>query len=126
MDIMEIIDKRLNDSGKNWRHVFKVRPEISMIVRAKTNCVAEKALILLDYLLHAGSEAIMSYAKENFYVIKTLKEFQYVDEDGKDQGANGGKVLVGWETVDFNPGNLLPSSSKKQGGNDASFRSSAT
>lgn len=50
---------------------------------------AKQALILLDYLLHAGSEAIMSYAKENFYVIKTLKEFQYVDEEGKDQGANG-------------------------------------
>jgi hypothetical protein len=24
MIIMEVIDKRLNDSGKNWRHVFKV------------------------------------------------------------------------------------------------------
>jgi hypothetical protein len=35
----------------------------------------------------------MSYAKENFYVIKTLKEFQYVDEEGKDQGANGGCSL---------------------------------
>jgi epsin len=22
---MEMIDKRLNDKGKNWRHVFKVR-----------------------------------------------------------------------------------------------------
>jgi epsin len=52
-----------------------------------------QALILLDYLLHAGSEAIMSYAKENFYVIKTLKEFQYVDEEGKDQGANGAFFL---------------------------------
>ncbi len=35
----------------------------------------------------------MSYAKENFYVIKTLKEFQYVDEEGKDQGANGAFFL---------------------------------
>lgn len=24
-DIMEMVDKRLNDSGKNWRHVFKVQ-----------------------------------------------------------------------------------------------------
>ncbi len=24
MEIMEVIDKRLNDKGKNWRHVFKV------------------------------------------------------------------------------------------------------
>jgi epsin len=26
---------------------------------------------------------------ENIYIVKTLKEFQYVDEYGKDQGANG-------------------------------------
>ena len=28
------------------------------------------------------------YFKDNLYVIKTLKEFQYIDEDGKDQGGN--------------------------------------
>jgi hypothetical protein len=26
---MEMLDKRLNDKGKNWRHVFKVRPRVS-------------------------------------------------------------------------------------------------
>lgn len=26
---------------------------------------------------------------ENLYIVKTLKEFQYIDEFGKDQGANG-------------------------------------
>ena len=25
IEIMDMIDKRLNDKGKNWRHVFKVR-----------------------------------------------------------------------------------------------------
>lgn len=24
-EIMEVLDKRLNDKGKNWRHVYKVR-----------------------------------------------------------------------------------------------------
>ncbi len=24
LEIMEMIDKRLNDHGKNWRHVYKV------------------------------------------------------------------------------------------------------
>lgn len=43
---------------------------------------------MLDYLLHAGSENVVLYFKDNLYVIKTLKEFQYIDEDGKDQGAN--------------------------------------
>ncbi len=43
---------------------------------------------MLDYLLHAGSENVVIYFKDNIYVIKTLKEFQYLDEEGKDQGAN--------------------------------------
>ena len=30
----------------------------------------------------------MIYFRDNIYVVKTLKEFQYIDEDGKDQGAN--------------------------------------
>ena len=70
VEMMEIMDKRLNDKGKNWRHVFKT-------------------LTLLDYLLHAGSENCVIYFRDNLYVVKTLKEFQYVDEYGKDQGANG-------------------------------------
>lgn len=69
VEIMEMLDKRLNDKGKNWRHVFK-------------------ALTVLDYLLHNGSENVIIYFKDNLYIIKTLKEFQYVDEYSKDQGAN--------------------------------------
>ncbi|KAF9360489.1 hypothetical protein BGX26_009179 [Mortierella sp. AD094] len=69
LEIMEILDKRMNDKGKNWRHVFK-------------------ALTVLDYLLHVGSENVVKYARENLYIVKTLKEFQYIDEDGKDQGSN--------------------------------------
>lgn len=49
---------------------------------------ASQSLTVLDYLLHAGSENVVIYFKDNLYVIKTLKEFQYVDEYGKDQGAN--------------------------------------
>lgn len=33
----------------------------------------------------------MLYAKENAYVVKTLKEFQHVEENGKDVGANGSR-----------------------------------
>ncbi|CAG8539136.1 3968_t:CDS:10 [Ambispora gerdemannii] len=69
IEIMEMIDKRLNDHGKNWRHVFK-------------------ALTLLDYCLHVGAENVVLYAKDNFYIVKTLREFQFIDEDGKDQGSN--------------------------------------
>ena len=45
-------------------------------------------MTVLDYLLHAGSENVVIYFKDNLYVIKTLKEFQFLDEEGKDQGAN--------------------------------------
>ena len=43
---------------------------------------------MLDYLLHAGSEKVIHYCEENLYVIKTLREFQYIDDDGQDHGAN--------------------------------------
>ncbi|KAK0200965.1 epsin domain-containing protein [Desarmillaria ectypa] len=69
VEIMEMLDKRLNDKGKNWRHVFK-------------------SLTVLDYCLHQGSENVVIYFRDNVYIIKTLKEFQYLDEEGKDQGAN--------------------------------------
>ncbi|EKC99607.1 hypothetical protein A1Q2_06143 [Trichosporon asahii var. asahii CBS 8904] len=69
VEIMEMLDKRLNDKGKNWRHVFK-------------------ALTVLDYILHAGSENVVIYFKDNLYIVKTLKEFVYVDDQGKDVGHN--------------------------------------
>ena len=86
---MEVLDKRLNDKGKNWRHVFKVRTPLPIQLRPVANMRSlPQSLTLLDYCLHAGSENVVIYFRDNIYVIKTLKEFQYVDEYGKDQGAN--------------------------------------
>ena len=67
-EIMQMVWKRLNDHGKNWRHVYK-------------------ALVLLDYLIKTGSEKVAQQCKENIFTIQTLKDFQYV-EDGKDHGMN--------------------------------------
>lgn len=67
---MDMLDKRLNDKGKNWRHVLK-------------------SLKVLDYCLHEGSELSVTWARKNVYIIKTLREFQYVDEEGRDVGQNG-------------------------------------
>ena len=69
-EIMDMLDKRLNDKGKNWRHVLK-------------------ALKVLDYCLHEGSELVVTWARKNVYIIKTLSQFQYIDEEGKDVGQNG-------------------------------------
>nr|XP_056722300.1 epsin-2 [Euleptes europaea] len=68
-EIMSMIWKRLNDHGKNWRHVYK-------------------ALTLLDYLIKTGSERVAQQCKENLFAVQTLKDFQYIDRDGKDQGIN--------------------------------------
>ena len=67
-EIMQMIWKRLNDHGKNWRHVYK-------------------ALVLLEYLIKTGSEKVAQQCKENIFAIQTLKDFQYLD-DNKDQGIN--------------------------------------
>src|SRR3989442_1072070 len=65
---MQMIWKRLNDHGKNWRHVYK-------------------ALVLLEYLIKTGTEKVAQQCKENIFAIQTLKDFQYI-EDNKDQGLN--------------------------------------
>ena len=44
-EIMQMVWKRLNDHGKNWRHVYK-------------------ALVLLEYLIKTGSEKVNG-EKEN-------------------------------------------------------------
>ncbi|KAH1024983.1 hypothetical protein HUJ05_009803 [Dendroctonus ponderosae] len=67
-EIMQMVWKRLNDHGKNWRHVYK-------------------ALVVLEYLIKTGSEKVGQQCKENIYAIQTLKDFQHLEE-GKDQGQN--------------------------------------
>lgn len=67
-EIMSMIWKRLNDHGKNWRHVYK-------------------SLVLLDYLVKCGSEKVATQCRENIYSIETLRDFQHIEEN-RDQGLN--------------------------------------
>ncbi|KAL3122738.1 hypothetical protein niasHT_005455 [Heterodera trifolii] len=67
-EIMSMLWKRLNDHGKNWRHVYK-------------------SLVLLDYLIKCGSEKVSAQCRENLFSIETLKDFQHI-EDNRDQGLN--------------------------------------
>lgn len=53
-EIMQMLWKRLNDHGKNWRHVYK-------------------ALVLLEYLIKTGTEKVAQQCKENIFAIETLK-----------------------------------------------------
>lgn len=67
--IMAVIWRRINDTGKNWRHVYK-------------------ALTVLEYLVAHGSERVIEEIREHAYQISTLSDFQYIDSSGTDQGSN--------------------------------------
>ncbi|GLT47992.1 hypothetical protein SLA2020_216370 [Shorea laevis] len=67
--IMAVIWKRINDTGKNWRHVYK-------------------GLTVLEYLVAHGSERVIDDIREHSYQISTLSDFQYIDSSGRDQGSN--------------------------------------
>ncbi|RLV95912.1 Epsin-1 [Spathaspora sp. JA1] len=68
LEVMDMLDRRLNDKGKYWRHVAK-------------------SLTVLDYLVRYGSDKCVLWAKDNLYIVKTLREFIHLDEQGVDQGA---------------------------------------
>lgn len=68
--LMPMLDRRLNDRTRQWRHVFK-------------------SLQLAHFLLLAGSPAAVQYFRDNAYLVKTLREFQYTDSSGQDQGQLG-------------------------------------
>ncbi|ELW64769.1 Epsin-1 [Tupaia chinensis] len=122
-EIMSMIWKRLNDHGKNWRHVYKGRtlegaaarfqkpvpgivqralqtevlhgpfgtePDLDQrwLPRAELSAGPPQAMTLMEYLIKTGSERVSQQCKENMYAVQTLKDFQYVDRDGKDQGVN--------------------------------------
>ncbi|KAM5134798.1 epsin-3 [Mantella aurantiaca] len=77
-EVMMMVWRRLNDSGKNWRHVYK-------------------GLTLLDYLIKNGSNKVVQESQENVIAVQTLKDFQFFDRDGRDQGINvreKAKVIV--------------------------------
>lgn len=67
--IMDVLDKRLNDKGKYWRHI-------------------NKALMLLDYLVRHGSDGVIRWCQENLYVVKTLREYHHRDESGREHGSD--------------------------------------
>ncbi|CAK9861109.1 unnamed protein product [Sphagnum jensenii] len=67
--IMTNLYKRLSDTGRNWRHVYK-------------------SLTVLEYLVANGSERVIDELREHTYHIQTLVDFQYIEASGKDQGMN--------------------------------------
>lgn len=65
-----------------------------MIYRRFTEKAAEewrqiyKALQLLEFLVKHGSERVIDDARGHLTLLKMLRQFQYIDQNGKDQGIN--------------------------------------
>ncbi|KAG5448003.1 Clathrin interactor 1 [Clonorchis sinensis] len=70
LEVMCTLWRRLYpENSRNWRRVYK-------------------SLVLLDFLLKNGSENVAAGAREHIYDIRTLESFQFIDDNGKDQGIN--------------------------------------
>lgn len=69
-EVMSMLWKRmLQDNKQHWRRTYK-------------------SLLLLNYLIRNGSERVVTSAREHIYDLRSLENYSYIDEIGKDQGIN--------------------------------------
>ncbi|KAL1305694.1 hypothetical protein AAFC00_007284 [Neodothiora populina] len=69
-EIMPMIYKRFTEkSAEEWRQIYK-------------------ALQLLEFLIKNGSERVIDDVRSHLALIKMLRQFHYIDPNGKDQGIN--------------------------------------
>lgn len=67
---MPMIYKRFTEkSAEEWRQIYK-------------------SLQLMEYLVKNGSERVIDDARSHLSLLKMLRQFHYIDENGKDQGIN--------------------------------------
>ncbi|RDW73217.1 hypothetical protein BP6252_07124 [Coleophoma cylindrospora] len=69
-EIMPMIYKRFTEkAAEEWRQIYK-------------------ALQLLEFLIKNGSERVIDDARSHLTLLKLLRNFHYIDQNGKDQGIN--------------------------------------
>lgn len=69
-EVMSMLWRRmLIDNQQNWRRTYK-------------------SLVVLNYLIKNGAERVVTSAREHIYDLKTLENFAFIDENGKDCGLN--------------------------------------
>ncbi|OCK83970.1 ENTH-domain-containing protein [Lepidopterella palustris CBS 459.81] len=69
-EIMPMIYKRFTEkSAEEWRQIYK-------------------ALQLLEFLIKNGSERVIDDARSHISLLKMLRQFHFIDQNGKDQGIN--------------------------------------
>ena len=67
---MPMIYRRFTEkSAEEWRQIYK-------------------SLQLLEYLIKHGSERVIDDARGHITLLKMLRQFHYIDQNGKDQGIN--------------------------------------
>lgn len=50
-------------------------------------CIVQ-SLLLLNYLVRNGSERVVTSSREHIYDLRSLENYTFTDENGKDQGIN--------------------------------------
>ncbi|KAJ5888373.1 hypothetical protein N7495_008414 [Penicillium taxi] len=69
-EIMPLIYKRFTDkAAEEWRQIYK-------------------SLQLLEFLIKNGSERVVDDARSHTSLLRMLRQFHYIDQNGKDQGIN--------------------------------------
>ena len=69
-EIMPMIYRRFTEkSAQEWRQIYK-------------------ALQLLEFLIKHGSERVIDDARSHLTLLKMLRQFHFIDQNGKDQGIN--------------------------------------
>ncbi|KAI5467480.1 hypothetical protein BGZ63DRAFT_28423 [Mariannaea sp. PMI_226] len=69
-EIMPMIYRRFTEkSAEEWRQIYK-------------------ALQLLEFLIKQGSERVIDDARSHISLLKMLRQFHFIDQNGKDQGIN--------------------------------------
>ena len=69
-EIMPMLYKRFTEkTAEEWRQIYK-------------------ALQLLEFLIKNGSERVVDDARSHLSLLKMLRQFQFHDQNGKDQGIN--------------------------------------
>lgn len=69
-EIMPMIYKRFTEkAAEEWRQIYK-------------------GLQLLEFLIKNGSERVIDDARSHISLLKMLRQFHFIDQNGKDQGVN--------------------------------------
>ncbi|GMH33384.1 hypothetical protein BSKO_01218 [Bryopsis sp. KO-2023] len=68
-EIMQVLARRLTDTGEEWRHVYK-------------------ALLVMEYLVKHGPMKVVHELQGNLSFLEELQSFKYKDKAGKDHGLN--------------------------------------